>query len=217
MTKGIRIFIFLLLLLAIVLANMYLRPTLVLLPTYIESYKQFAVVVFAAVYVLGTVLFLPGLTLTLAAGFLFGPWLGTVVALTSATLGATVAFLLARYLFSSWAKSKTSGILKKLVDGINEEGWRFVAFVRLVPLFPFNLVNYAFGLTQVKVFPYMLSSFIFMAPGAFVYSYLGSLGQDFLHSDISVLIRKILLGITLIAVVSFLPYFIKKKRGQRAS
>ncbi|WP_338063196.1 TVP38/TMEM64 family protein [endosymbiont of Riftia pachyptila] len=83
--------------------------------------------------------------MTLAGGALFGPVLGTFYNLTGATIGAVLAFLIARFFTSNWVEQKTGGHLKRLKEGVENEGWRFVAFVRLVPLFPFNLLNYAVG------------------------------------------------------------------------
>ena len=100
-----------------------------------------APLLFILIYALATVLFLPGSVLTLAGGALFGPVLGTLYNLTGATLGATLAFLIARYLAADWVADKTGGRVKQLINGVEAEGWRFVAFVRLVPLFPFNLIS----------------------------------------------------------------------------
>ena len=104
---------------------------------------------FGVIYALATVLFIPGSALTLAGGALFGPWWGTFYNLTAATIGATLAFLVARYLAGDWVERRTVGRLLKLKQGVEGEGWRFVVFVRLVPLFPFNLLNYALGLTRI--------------------------------------------------------------------
>ena len=114
--------------------------------------------VFMLVYAIGTVFFLPGSVLTLTGGALFGPVWGTLYNLTGATLGATLAIIVARYLASDWVEEKTGGRLKQLKDGVEGEGWHFVAFVRLVPLFPFNLLNYALGLTRIKLSHYVIAS-----------------------------------------------------------
>ena len=100
-------------------------------------------IAFMALYALATVLYLPGSVLTLTGGPLFGPVLETFVNLTDATLGATLAFLLSRYLASDWAEQRTGGRLKRQKEGVEGEVWRFVAFVRLVPLIPLNLLNIA--------------------------------------------------------------------------
>ena len=125
---------------------------------------------YIATYALATVLFLPGALFGLAGGALFGPLWGTVWNLGGATLGATLAFLVARYIASDWVARKTAGRMKQIAEGIDAEGWRFVAVTRLVPLFPFNLLNYALGLTRVPLAHYILASFVCMVPGTAAYT-----------------------------------------------
>jgi uncharacterized membrane protein YdjX (TVP38/TMEM64 family)/rhodanese-related sulfurtransferase len=165
-------------------------------------------IVFMFVYALATVLFLPGSVLTLAGGALFGPVFGTLYNLTGATMGATLAFLVARYLASEWVERKTGGRLKQLKEGVEGEGWRFVAFVRLVPLFPFNLLNYALGLTRIKFWHYVIASYICMLPGAMAYTYLGYAGSEAIAGNEG-LIQKGLLALALLATVAFIPRLIK--------
>jgi uncharacterized membrane protein YdjX (TVP38/TMEM64 family)/rhodanese-related sulfurtransferase len=162
---------------------------------------------FMIFYALATVLFLPGSILTLAGGSLFGPVLGTFVNLTGATLGATLAFLLSRYLASDWVERKTGGRLKQLKDGVEGEGWRFVAFVRLVPLFPFNLLNYALGLTRIRLLHYLIATYVCMLPGAIAYTYLGYAGREAAAGGED-LVHKALLALALLAVAAFLPRLI---------
>ena len=102
----------------------------------------------------------------------------TVYSLTGATAGATAAFLIARYLASDWVNRRASGWIKQVIDGVEQEGWRFVAFVRLIPLFPFNPLNYVLGLTRISLAQYVVASFIFMFPGALAYTYLGYAGRE---------------------------------------
>lgn len=167
---------------------------------------------YIALYASATVLFLPGSLLTLAGGALFGPVWGTLYSLTGATLGATLAFLVARYLAQEWVRQRTGGILKKLLDGVDAEGWKFVAFVRLVPLFPFNLLNYALGLTRIGLVAYIAASFVFMFPGALAYTYLGYAGREAVAGGEG-LIQKGLLALALLGLVAFLPSLIKRLRG----
>lgn len=170
-----------------------------------------APLVFIAGYALATVLFAPGLLFTLAGGALFGPLLGTVYNLTGATIGATLAFLTARYLASDWVTRKAGKRLRPLVDGVAEEGWHFVAFVRLVPLIPFNLLNYALGLTQIRLSHYIIASFIFMAPGGAAYTYLGYAGRELAGGGEDV-IRKALLALALVATIAFASRLILRHR-----
>jgi uncharacterized membrane protein YdjX (TVP38/TMEM64 family) len=96
---------------------------------------------FVLIYAVATVLFFSGAILGLAGGALFGPVLGTALNLAGATLGATAAFLVARTIAGEWVARRVGGRLRRLVDGVTAEGWRFVALMRLVPLVPFNLLN----------------------------------------------------------------------------
>ena len=120
-------------------------------------------VVFITVYAAATVLFLPGALLTLVGGALFGPVWGTLWNLTGATLGGALAFLIARYLGADWVSRRAGPRLQRLNDGVADEGWRFIAFVRLVPLFPFNLLNFALGLTRIRFATYVVASAVFIA------------------------------------------------------
>lgn len=155
--------------------------------------------------------FLPGSALTLAGGALFGPVVGTLFSLTGATVGASVAFLIARYLSSGWVARRTGGRLEQLVEGVEEEGWRFVAFVRLVPLFPFNMLNYALGLTRIRFSHYVLTSYVCMFPGALAYTYIGYAGREAVAGGEG-LIQKGLLGLGLLALALFLPRLVRTLR-----
>lgn len=168
-----------------------------------------APILFMLIYAIGTALFLPGSILTLAGGALFGPVFGTFYNLTGATIGAGLAFLIARYLASDWVEKKSAGHLGRLKEGVESEGWRFVAFVRLVPLFPFNLLNYALGLTRIRLSHYLLASYLCMLPGAVAYTYLGYAGREAVAGGEG-LIQKGLLALALLAAVAFLPRFIRR-------
>ncbi len=163
--------------------------------------------VFMLIYALGTVLFFPGAVLTLAGGAMFGPVWGTLYNLTGATLGATLAFLIARYVASEWVERKSGGRLLQLKNGVEAEGWRFIAFVRLMPLFPFNVLNYALGLTRIKLSHYVLTSYLCMLPGAIAYTYLGYAGREAVGGGEG-MIQKGLLALALLAAVMFLPSLI---------
>jgi len=205
------------LLLALVIAGITLtviyRETLdtMALEAWVKDAGAVGPILFMLIYALGTVFFLPGSVLTLTGGALFGPVLGTFYNLTGATIGATLAFLAARHLASNWVEQKTGGRLKQLKEGVEGEGWRFVAFVRLVPLFPFNLLNYALGLTRIKLSHYIIASYLCMLPGAMAYTYLGYAGREAVAGGSGV-IQKGLLALALLALVAFLPRLIGRLR-----
>lgn len=183
----------------------------VALETWVNEAGVLAPIVFMLIYAAATVLFLPGSVITLVGGALFGPVLGTLYNLTGATLGASLAFLISRYLASGWVEEKTGGKVKQLINGVENEGWRFVAFVRLVPLFPFNLLNYALGLTKIRFMHYLIATYIFMLPGGFAYTYLGYAGREAIGGGEG-LIQTIMIAIALLAVVAFLPRLIGNMR-----
>jgi uncharacterized membrane protein YdjX (TVP38/TMEM64 family) len=180
----------------------------------LERFGRLAPLLFVLLYAVATVLFVPGSVLTVAGGVLFGPVWGTLWNLIGATFGATLAFETARYVASDWVSKRVGERLAWLIRGVGEEGWRFVAFVRLVPLFPFNLVNYAFGLTQIRLGEYVLASFVCMAPGALAYTYLGYAGREAASGQAGT-IRKALVALALLAAVTFLPRLVRRLRGPR--
>lgn len=178
---------------------------------WIEQAGNAAPLLFMFVYIIGTVFFFPGAILTLLGGALFGPVFGVFYNLTAATIGAMLSFLVARYLASSWVENKTGGRLKQLLSGVENEGWRFVAFTRLVPLFPFNLLNYGLGLTKIKFSHYSMATYIFMLPGAIAYTYLGYIGKEAATGGEG-LIQKSMLALALLGLVAFLPRLIGSVR-----
>jgi uncharacterized membrane protein YdjX (TVP38/TMEM64 family)/rhodanese-related sulfurtransferase len=186
------------------------------LESWVNSAGAAGPLLFMALYALATVLFLPGSVITLAGGALFGPVWGTLWNLTGATIGAALAFLVARYLGADWVARRAGPRLQNLNDGVTAEGWRFVAFVRLVPLFPFNLLNYALGLTRIPFLAYVLASWLFMLPGAFAYTWLGYAGREALAGGEG-MIRNIPIALALLAAVGFLPRLVKRLRAKPAA
>ncbi len=179
------------------------------LQAWLASAGWWAPIAFIAVYALATVLFLPGSVMTLAAGALFGILPGALYSLAGATLGAVLAFLVARHLAGEWVAQRTGGRLKQLIEGVEAEGWRFVAFVRLVPLFPFNVVNYALGLTRIPLGAYALASAVCMLPGALAYAWLGHAGRAALAGDANA-IRNGMLALAVAAALMFLPRLVRQ-------
>jgi uncharacterized membrane protein YdjX (TVP38/TMEM64 family) len=152
-------------------------------------------------FALGTVAFVPGVVFSLAGGALFGPFWGSLWNLAGATLGATLAFLVARYIAGEWVARNAGGLLKRLIDGVDAEGWRFVAFVRLVPLFPFSLSNYVLGLTRIPLHHYVIATLVCMVPGAVAYTWLGHAGRSALSGEANA-VRNSLLALGLLALLA---------------
>ena len=135
------------------------------------------IALFVAAYVIGTIAFLPGAILTLAAGFAYGPVWGLLIASPASVAGATAAFLLGRTLLRDWAAAKVgrSSRAQAIDAAVARQGFTLVLLLRLSPLFPFNALNYVLSLTRVRLSTYVLASFLGMLPGTALYVYLGSL------------------------------------------
>ncbi len=129
-----------------------------------------------AFYIVACVLLLPGGIITLAAGFLFGVVTGTITVSIGSTMGASAAFLVGRTFARDWVRRKVAGRPKfEAIDrAVGEQGFKIVLLTRLSPIFPFNMQNYAYGLTGVKFWKYVLASWIGMLPGTLAYCYIGS-------------------------------------------
>lgn len=160
-------------------------------------------IIFIAIYILATVLFIPGSALTLGAGAVFGVVRGSIYVSNGSTLGATCAFLVGRYLAHDAIARKIEGngrfaAIDKAVAG---EGWKIVGLTRLSPVFPFTLLNYAFGLTQVKLRDFVLASWIGMMPGTVMYVYIGSLAQAASGERERTIGEWVLYGVGLLATV----------------
>ncbi|MGC9196792.1 MAG: TVP38/TMEM64 family protein, partial [Syntrophobacteraceae bacterium] len=144
---------------------------------WISRLGAMGLLIFISLYILASVLFLPGTILTLGAGVVFGVVKGSVAVSIGATLGATLAFLIGRYL----ARDRVAGMIagkekfKAVDEAVGREGWKIVLLTRLSPAFPFNLLNYAFGLTKIRLDHYFFASWLGMIPGTVMYVYIGSL------------------------------------------
>jgi uncharacterized membrane protein YdjX (TVP38/TMEM64 family) len=146
---------------------------------WVQGLGPIAPLAFILIYNIATVLLIPGSVLTLGGGVLFGLVWGSIYVLIAATLGATIAFLIGRYFTQSWVKQQLNKYPKfaAVEAAVAKEGFKIVFLTRLSPLFPFNLLNYAFGITQVSLKDYVLGS-IGMIPGTILYVYLGSLAGN---------------------------------------
>jgi uncharacterized membrane protein YdjX (TVP38/TMEM64 family) len=167
-------------------------------------------------YSLSTALSLPGGTmLSLLLGLLFGRWMGTLLIVVSATLGATALFWLARYLLADWAEQRLrrSKLAKKLLDGFQADAFSYLLFLRLVPAFPFWLVNLAPAFTQVSLRVYVMTTFIGIIPGSFVFANLGQSLGSIQRLD-QLLSTQTLLAFSLLGVLSLLPIWLKHRSNE---
>ena len=169
---------------------------------WIKNLGGWAPIIFIAVYVVACVLLLPGWILTLGAGAVFGVIRGSIYVSIGAILGATAAFLVGRYLAREWVAKKIAAYPKftAIDKAVADEGWKIVGLTRLSPLFPFNLLNYAFGLTRVSLRDYVLASWIGMIPGTVMYVYIGSLANA--AADKKTTVEWVLRGVGLLATIA---------------
>lgn len=153
-----------------------LKSWLVRVLTWVQGLGPWAPVFVAAFYIVACVLFLPGSVLTLGAGFLFKVVVGTITVSIGSTLGACAAFIVGRTIGRQWISSKIAANEKfaAIDNAVGKEGFKIVLLTRLSPVFPFNLLNYAFGLTKVSFWRYAFASWLGMLPGTVMYVYFGA-------------------------------------------
>jgi uncharacterized membrane protein YdjX (TVP38/TMEM64 family) len=207
-------------LIVVVIAVQYLHPEQYLdqerLRQLEASHRVLLPLLYLGVWTVGP-LFMPGLPITLAGGVLFGPVWGVVYVAFGATAGASLVFLVTRYLAREWVATKLAGTrLMSLDDKVARHGWKIVAFTRVVPVFSYFMLNYAFGLTRISFGSYVAATFFGILPTTIAYVYFSSNLLDLLHGKISL---ELIIGVVLVLIVSLIPLFykgIKAKDGEPA-
>jgi len=166
-----------------------------------------APLIFLCIYAVAPSLFLPSIPLTLAAGFFWGPVWGVIFSISGATIGSCLPFFLSRYLFQNAVKAKVQEERWNwLQDKVARHGWKAVAFTRLIPVFPFNLLNYLFGLTPIPFRHYLWSTFIFMLPACVAFVAFGSsLGELILRGNV----RGLIIGFVIAVLAFLIPFAIR--------
>ena len=146
---------------------------------HVMRWGAWSAICYPLLYACCNVLLLPGGVLSVGAGFFFGLWWGFLIALLGNVAGAAISFFISRWLGRNWLKRKLfrNRTLVALEPAIQKEGWKIILLSQLHPLFPTSLLNYLYGLTQIRFRTCMLWVAIGQAPGLFLYSYLGTLGQ----------------------------------------
>jgi uncharacterized membrane protein YdjX (TVP38/TMEM64 family) len=212
-TKKILLSILIILLLAgTIYLNQQLPFSTGLLLNLLDRHPVLAPLIFLGVYAIAPSLFLPSIPIALAAGFFWGPVWGVIFSITGATIGASLSFFLARYLFQETVKSKIpSERWEWLQNLVVRHGWKAVAFTRLIPVFPFNLLNYLFGLTPIPFRQYLWSTFVFMLPACIAFVAFGSsLGDLIVRGNVrSVVIGFVIAACALLASLVIRPFFRK--------
>lgn len=189
------------------------------LQTWLDELGFWGPVVFVGLYIIATICLLPGSVLTLVAGAIFGLSLGLATVSIGSTLGAALALLIARYL----ARAKVERLadayptFKAVDEAISEGGWKVVAMLRLSPAIPFNVQNYLYGLTDIRFWPCVLTSWIAMLPGTFLYVYLGHLAETAVSNQDKPIGHWILLGVGLLATIAVTVYVTRLARQKLKS
>lgn len=184
---------------------------------YSETHDLESVLLFILVYIVQTAFSLPGgAILTLAGGFLFGPLLGTLYVNVGATTGATLAFLAARYLLHDWVESKFGHRLGPIQEGFKNNAFSYLLTLRLIPLFPFFLVNLLSGLTRISLGTYAAATAIGIIPGSFVYAFAGrQLGT--INSLKEIASPPVLMAFTLLGLLALMPIVYRKLTAAKAA
>ena len=176
-----------------------------------------AVTIYVLIYILQTAFSLPGAAvMTLAGGFLFGSILGTLFANVGATTGATLAFLAARYLLRNWVEGKFGNRIEPIQAGFAKNAFSYLITLRLIPAFPFFLVNLVAGLTRVNLATYILATSIGIIPGSFVFAFAGrQLGS--INSLREIASPPVLMAFTLLGLLALMPIAYRKFVEKRNS
>jgi uncharacterized membrane protein YdjX (TVP38/TMEM64 family) len=169
-----------------------------------------APVVFILLWIAACVFFLPGLPISIAGGLIFGAVWGTVWTTIGANLGAAAAFLIGRYAARGTIERRIEGnaSLRKIDDGVRNQGWRMLMITRLVPLFPFNIQNYVYGLTDIRFTTYVLVSLVCMLPGTIAYNFAAGSVRT---GDFAKTLWYLAIAAVFFVALSLIPGWIKKR------
>ena len=209
---GLAIFVFVLGGIALVIMEFSDRfhiPTAEDISVWIEGYGAAGPVMYLLLYMLAPLLFIPSFPISMAAGVLFGPLWGTVFASLGSTLGALLPFVISRHFARPYVERHLQGRMKDLDQKIEAHGWVYLAITRLIPLFPFELLNYGFGLTKVRFVTYIVVSWLGMLPATIAYVFFGSSILDTVDGTFSV---ELIVGLVLFGLLALLPLVYRRSR-----
>ncbi|HEY5649624.1 MAG TPA: TVP38/TMEM64 family protein [Nitrospiria bacterium] len=173
----------------------------------VKSFGPLAPLVFLLIYAIGPTFFFPSWVLTVVGGLCFGMKWGFVLTLIGATTGGTIAFFVARYLGRDFVKRFLKGRYKKMDDRVGFHGFEVVFFLRLIPLVPFDVLDYIAGVSKINWRSYILATFLGIMPGTFVYVYMGTTIKDILSWQFAV-------AAGLLILLGLIPFFYKRTRGK---
>jgi len=174
--------------------------------------QPFSAIIYGAIYVAGVILFIPGLALTTLAGVLFGFAKGSIIVVVASNIGVQLAFIIARYIGRDFVDKfiKEDSFVDKMSTKMEANGFMVMLYMRLLPIFPFNVINYASGLTPVKYKDYALASLIGMLPGTLVYVYLAASAANIKDNPWGLVI-----SIAVLIIFTVGMKFLNKKKGDR--
>ncbi len=187
------------------------------LQTFVAMHYAPALLIAFLVYAAATAFSLPiAIVLSLTIGFLFGRWVGTSIVVAAATIGATLLFIAARYLFADAARKRLGTVGERINAGFTKNAFLYLLFLRLVPLFPFFLVNLAPAFTTIPVSTFVAATAVGIIPGTFVFVNLGqALGS--IDSPTGLLSPELVGSLLLLAMLALVPVIVQKIRARQAS
>jgi uncharacterized membrane protein YdjX (TVP38/TMEM64 family) len=190
-----------------------------MLTSFVTEHYVLSAMLFCAIYIVSTALSVPGGTiLTVSGGFLFGAIFGAFYSVLGATIGATLLFLAARSAFGDILRSRAGSGIERMRDGFQKNALSYLLFLRLVPVFPFFLVNLVPAFLNVRLSTYVIGTFVGIIPGSLVFTLVGSgVGEIFARGEelslSSVLSVEMILGFTGLGLLSLVPVIYKRVRG----
>jgi uncharacterized membrane protein YdjX (TVP38/TMEM64 family) len=183
------------------------------LSAFVAAHEARAALAYLAIYIAAVALSFPGASfLTITGGFLFGAVIGTGLALMAATIGATIIFLVCRTSLGALLAEKAGPRMRRVQEGFRQNGFSYLLFLRLVPLFPFWLVNLAAALFGMRLVPYVLATAVGILPGTFVYAYVGRGLGTALGREGSLVSIELLVGLALLGVLALVPAVVRRLR-----
>jgi uncharacterized membrane protein YdjX (TVP38/TMEM64 family) len=183
------------------------------LKNWISQFGIIGPIIFVLIYIGACLFFLPGLPVTIFGALAFGPIMGTLWSSIGSTLGASAAFLVARYaardMVETWVEGNQQ--FRKIDEGVEKQGWRMLMITRLIPIFPFNLQNFAYGLTKIKFSNYVLVSWICMLPASIAYNFMaGAIVTG--DGNITKPLMYLGVGAVILVIISLIPGWLRKKK-----
>lgn len=186
-----------------------------ILQLFVERSYAPAIFIYVVIYIVSTALSVPGATiLTLAGGFLFGTILAVFLVNIGATIGATLACLSSRYLIGKWVQERYSHQLRSFNEELARNGYLYLLTLRLIPVFPFFLINFFAGMTKIPLRTFILTTSLGIMPGSFVYSFAGS-QLNAIKSVDDIFSSRILIAFLLLALFTIFPVIFNKMKSKK--